>query len=367
MLDKNRESGPVYNVDVVTFKDLVNHVKKHKNLRSFVLEVSSISEKVLSCVIQHFLKHSDYHHIFIDEMPQFHESIDAKNDFFSSLKTFCITKKSSVYDLNTNEEWIKNMEERYKAKRVHLKHNLRNTETIVNLAACFDFNEVRRIQSLKKASFIPNKKITGKKCYHYYNIHQIDEDKLARAAIRKYELLKLESVLVLTQIPIDQNIYDNLQEYFSTDCNIVYLPRTSGSMDDEKHIREVKEYLEEPEGILVTDIYSFNGAQARNIIIIVYNHEHYENIRNMIMRTMSFAIIIHNVDIKQSVPGLIRDDNLHEDIHPGNTEQLFCKNTDDEHRSNCDWPIKEEDSESSSSSADSSYPSSDIEDEDLKS
>ena len=53
----------------------------------------------------------------------------------------------------------------------------------------------------------------------------------------------------------------------------------------------------------------------------------------MIMRTMSFAIIIHQKNIfKKSVPGLVRDNNLHEYIHPENPERLFCNNKDDEHR-----------------------------------
>ena len=130
----------------------------------------------------------------------------------------------------------------------------------------------------------------------------------------------------------------------------------------------MKEYLEKPEGILVTDIFSFNGAQARNIILIPESRPSKLLLRNMIMRTMSFAIIIHDEDIfNQSVQGLVRDDNLHEYIHPGNTEQLFCKNKDNEHRSICDWPIKIEDLPSYSEDY-SSYPSSDIEEgEELKS
>ena len=55
------------------------------------------------------------------------------------------------------------------------------------------------------------------------------------------------------------------------------------------------------------------------------------------MRTMSFAIIIHRTDIfKESVLGLVRDDNLHEYIDPENTEQL-CKNKDEKHRRICNW------------------------------
>ena len=80
-----------------------------------------------------------------------------------------------------------------------------------------------------------------------------------------------------------------------------------------------------------------SGAQAKNIIVIGDSDV---DLINMIMRTMSFAIIIHHGNIiKESVPGLVRDDNLHEYIHPENTEQLFCENKDGEHRSICDWPL----------------------------
>ena len=175
---------------------------------------------------------------------------------------------------------------------------------------------------------------------------------LAIAAILKYFKHKLqESILILVQhSSSSENIYDNLQKYFSTDRNIVYLPSKKHG-DYEKHIIEVKEYLEKPEGILVTEIDTFNGAQARNVIIIG-NYDNRSDMRNMIMRTMSLAIIIHIKDIfKQSVTGLVRDDNLHEYIHPVNTEQLFCNNKKRRHRRICNWPIKDVDSASDSTSS----------------
>ena len=68
----------------------------------------------------------------------------------------------------------------------------------------------------------------------------------------------------------------------------------------------------------------FHGAQARNLIILADNLDYDFHSRNLILRTMSFAIIIHGDEIEESVPGLVRDDNLHEYIHSGNKEQLFC-------------------------------------------
>ena len=113
-------------------------------------------------VVEHFLKRSTYHHIFIDEIPTFRQPI-TKHDLFSSDKMYSVTMKCDIFDANTdqvcdknmNEEWIKQMTERYNAKRILLKHNMRNSETIVNVSTCFDTsdgNYVSRNQSLNKGS-----------------------------------------------------------------------------------------------------------------------------------------------------------------------------------------------------------------------
>ena len=113
------------------------------------------------------------------------------------------------------------MKERYVAKRIHLKHNLRNSETILNLA---DF--LSDYIYMSKVSLIPSNKIPGPECYHYHNIHKLDSGMLARAAILKYFRHKpQESIVVLDRIlSSSQNIYNNLLKYFSTDRNVVYLP-----------------------------------------------------------------------------------------------------------------------------------------------
>ena len=272
-------------------------------------------------------------------MPPFRK-IYLNEYFFLRDKTFCVTMKCDIYNDNINEEWIIQMVKRYKAKRIILKHNMRNTETIMSLSNCFTERIVSKKKELPKADVIPKKNIIGPMCYHYINIHNLDDKLLARAAIRKYFPGQHESKLVLLDCGIrgtQSDLYTSLKKYLSRDRKIVYL---SGA-DDEKQIGEVKEYLENQEGILITDRMSFHGAQARNIILIADHRLNRDfNLRNMILRTMSFAIIIHK-DEKQSVPGLVRDDNLHEYIHPGNTEQLFCNNKEQEHRSNCHLPLKE--------------------------
>jgi hypothetical protein len=328
------------NVDVVTTKDLYDHYVKHEHELGEVNRLFSITGNECSVVLKNFLEKSTYNYIFIDEMPPFINKTDAKHIYFSTDKTYCVAMKCDKYNDNINEDWIIQMEERYNAKRIMLKHNMRNTKTIVNLSNCFLKNVSRRNQILNKASVIPNKNITGPVCYHYLNIHRFRYSMLARAAIQKYFHCPKESVLVLADnfINVNLEIYQDLLEYFSTDRNIVFLDKDCA--DDENHSKKTKEYLENPEGVLVTNIKSFGGAQARNIILLVGLNPNFEQIRNMILRTISFAIVIQQEDVKESFPGVVRDDNLHEFICPGNAEQLFCESEDGIHKRSCNLPCK---------------------------
>ena len=70
------------NVDVVIFKDLKDHFDKHKDELIDIKSLSFLYGGDCSLVINHFLKHSTYHHIFIDEMPPFKLAIP-KHDLFS--------------------------------------------------------------------------------------------------------------------------------------------------------------------------------------------------------------------------------------------------------------------------------------------
>ena len=334
------------NVDVVTAKDMYDHYSKHRDQLNGVSNSFVIYGGECSLLLKHFLEHSTYDHIFIDEMPPFKK---ISYELFLTNKTYCVTMKCDIFDDNINEEWIIQMVERYNAKRIILKHNMRNSATIMNLSNCFDRNNVSKKKNLSKANVIPNKNIIGPVCYHYSNIHDLTNFFLVGAAIQKYFPQQKESLVVLNSYLLNaQNLYADLQEYFTTTREIVFLPEDDKYPDYEKHIVEVKEYLENPEGILITDTRSFQGAQARNIIIIADHHRFNIDfhLRNMILRTMSFVIIIYGDEIEESVPGLVRDENLHEYINSGNTEQIFCHNEDDEHRSICHLPFKEQDSDS---------------------
>ena len=334
------------NVDIVTATHLKDHYSKYRDQLKGISDLNLINGDECSLLLKHFLEHSTYDHIFIEEMPPFKET-NSNHDFFLRDKSFCVTMKCGVSGINDNEEWIIQMVERYNAKRIILKHNMRNSQTIMNLLNCFVGIFFSMKNNLPKANVIPNKNIIGPVCYHYQNNHRLDKHMLARAAIHKYFPQQKESLVVLVNFNT-QSFYTELQEYFTTTRNIVYLTVGNEYGDNEKFISEVKECLEDPEGILITDTRSFQGAQARNIISIADNNwlDNDFHLRNMILRTMSFAIIIHDEDNgEQSVPGLVRDDNLHEHADPGSTEQIFCHSEYAPHRSNCHLPFKEQNSD----------------------
>ena len=171
-------------------------------------------------------------------------------------------------------------------------------------------------------------------CYSYCNkqYHDLDDILLVNAAINKYFKDKPNEPVVVLYHQDAKDLYRYLQRNFSKDRRIVYLPGDEYSdshVEYNKHLQNVKEYLKNPEGILVTGINNFHGAQARNLIILDPSTtlEEYRNedivIRDMIMRTMSFAIIIHIKELEKTVPGLVTDINLDEYIHQSNTESEF--------------------------------------------
>ena len=324
------------NVDVVLHHHLKDHYFQYEDELKGVDRSFRQGGEESSLVLKHFLKKSStYNHMFVDEMPPFKDA-NSEYELFSMDKTYCIAMKCDVHNNDVNEEWIYQMEARYNAKRIILKNNMRNAETIMNVSSCFDRND--EYGNPNRDRVIPKKNIQGPVCYHYQNSHFFEKEMLIRAAIQKYFDQPKESVLVITEnmdSRITRKLYTEVQEYFSADRNVVYLPEDDDYIDYKENIEEVKMYLEKPEGVLVTDIQSFHGAQARNIIIILNENCSSMNLKNMVLRTMAFAIIIHNDNINQALPGLVRDFSLHEHIQPGNTEQLICNNEEDDHRSSC--------------------------------
>ena len=92
---------------------------------------------------------------------------------------------------------------------------------------------------------------------------------------------------------------------------------------------EKESYLSDPTGILLADLHSFHGAQARNTVIFPTTANGtvpyvYHATKNALMRTMSFTIIITSEQRDYSpVVGVAEDLDLHEYIH-ANFSKPIC-------------------------------------------
>jgi len=303
-------------VTVVTCRDLHNHYKEMEDDGSD----ENLGNNNWGSVLRSYLNQNSYSHVFIDEIPRFYSSKQII-DFFVEGISFCVTLKHDD-ESKVIKNWISIMEERYNAKKITLKYNLRNTETIVNVSKLFKEN--RKVKVGKA-----NKNITGPVCYSYCNkqYYNLKGDVLVRAAINKYfKDTPEEPVVVIVFDSFSDASYNKDFQSISNDRNVVHFYQ-SGPENEYADYEEVTEYLKNPEGILFTDMNKFHGAQARNIIILgcIGNHTKRNNdiiLRDMIMRAMSFVIIIHNKDFEEPIPisELFIDTNLHEYMHLGNTK-----------------------------------------------
>ena len=165
---------------------------------------------------------------------------------------------------------------------------------------------------------IPEKTVAGQDIFFYNNKEKkFDKLSLIEATIKKYFLRTsiTEPVVILTDSSSNNDpLYRNLKKFLSkSKRSVTYLPNHSCKdrlLDSYDHyIKEVEQYLKKPEGFLITNINSFNGAQARNVII--YTKEiSTKHTRNLVLRTMSFLIIICETDVKSGY-GLKQDLDLH--------------------------------------------------------
>ncbi len=96
---------------------------------------------------------------------------------------------------------------------------------------------------------------------------------MIEAAITKYfsRTKANEPVVILTDYSEDVHyLYTLLKRFLSkSERKIVCLSKfcPCGLLEQNEHVNQVKEYLKNPKGFLITDIDSFSGAQGRNIIV----------------------------------------------------------------------------------------------------
>ena len=317
------------NIEVVTVKTLYDHIDQDIVKGRNEINVNEPEKQPwieVSSVLNSFLKHNEYDHIFIDELPTLSEffEMDEKFNFHNALEkgtTFCMTLKSQEFHENIwlsldpsklTEDFKREMEINYNAKVTQLKCNMRNSDNIVNLALVI---KTPMKSNIDFKCHRPEKNIIGPVCYHVALEwgEEVKEEERARAVIHKYFQERCDEpvvFLISDKSTSGINIYKELHNTFSRDRKVVFLPLERFKMDGEavsKHIEEVRHFLDNPQGILVSSIESFFGAQARNVVF-TRNNENY--ILNSVYRSMSFAIIVGDTLEFSAGPVVIKDDDV---------------------------------------------------------
>ena len=195
------------------------------------------------------------------------------------------------------------MEEKFYASTLKLGHNLRNTQYIVNTSTAVNKNphddELSGYLSLEKSLPGPNN-------YYHPNEENFDRRILIEAVLSKYFPDNQEPVIVFVHIHNEAEvIYKWCKHYLSR--KVTYISE-KGNHDHS----QVEDYLNHPEGVLITEPQTFRGAQARNTVYFVDSSD---EIRNVILRSMSFTYIIDCRGRKKGtnnfwVPGLVEEKNL---------------------------------------------------------
>ena len=106
-------------------------------------------------------------------------------------------------------------------------------------------------------------------------------------AIQKYFEDSIEPLVILLAEPkFIPKVEDNIKK-LKRKCLVYQFCGEEPTSNDKRE--EVRNYLQNPSGILVTEAEAFNGMQARNLIIIGGSST---SVRNYLMRGISFIVVI---------------------------------------------------------------------------
>ena len=191
---------------------------------------------------------------------------------------------------------------------IKLDINLRNSEHVYNVSCALGLVRPNVKNEMDRRYLRPAKTISGPLNYHYHNIDGWDWALLAEAVIRKYFVEHPKEPIVMIFDNMDLNDFCRRLEGLVSDMNYeIHI------IDEQFDLERVKQNIKMGRGIiLLTEILTFNGAQARNTIIFQTNDDfdRQPKLRNLILRTQSFTIVIHDTGGFRKVPGLIKDSDL---------------------------------------------------------
>ena len=160
------------------------------------------------------------------------------------------------------------------------------------------------------------KTVVGPCCYQFRKQEKMKEKYLTRAVIHKYfkNLIKenqMEMVVILTtNDKTSKKIFLYLEDSFEKprDWSIAYYP----SYQQSDYKENIDKFLNKPHGILVTNYECFQGVQARNVVLFIGDKTDKHTARSMILRSMAFAIVIHDLEENNfDIPGIVQDMDLY--------------------------------------------------------
>ncbi len=191
---------------------------------------------------------------------------------------------------------------------IKLDINLRNSEHVYNVSCALGLVGQNVKNEMDRRYLRPAKTISGPLNYHYHNTNHLDSAKLAKAVICKYFIKHPKEPIVIIFDNMDLNDFCRRLKELMSDMNYeIHI------INEQFEHEKVKQNIKMKNGIiLLTDILTFNGAQARNTIIFQTNDDfdRQPKLRNLILRTQSFTIVIHYTNGVRKVPGLITDYDL---------------------------------------------------------
>ena len=293
----------------------------------FDVNTSNDGESTFSCnVVKQFMEDHKEAHVFIDEFPVQSKISDDVESFLVHIKQniskrcLWLTLRLCEVRSRDHENIIKNIDF-YKTFFMDcgfyipvLTTNMRNSSNIVSTYDSIygfgkkDENNKRtssarikdHVKMVVDRASLPRNTVQGMKSIivpvegSSRRFHQEPFGALGYVIKTYFENENEPIVVLITEhkyFGTSNEKYARIINKASEDCNRDFLiyPFRNKEKVSEKRMTELREYLRNPRGVLVTDAEAFNGMQARNVVVI---SDGKKLDRNFIMRANTFVVFI---------------------------------------------------------------------------
>ena len=278
-------------------------------------------------ILKKFMEENQDCHVFIDELPVSEEVTESEKIFVEYLENYSHTSNflwitfrlcdvhESFYDkCKSTINFYKDSLQKIGFIIPQLKHNMRNSS---NVFTTFDsiYGQGKEKLTVSLSKSVNNKYMYDKQLKRTSEIKKETSKQMSLKVLLPNNTVDgVRSVII--PVPDRDRPVDTLPYIISTYFNgneeepIVillaeakFLPTAEKSLSSTPHrvlmfdpsvssenIRQaVKNYLQNPSGILLTEAEAFNGMQARNVVVVAKRST---EVRNYILRGISFVIFV---------------------------------------------------------------------------